>query len=128
MSIKSREIVNTYNLLTTILNTSSNSIEYNILKLLLNDDEKIALKILKVGKAQDTYKQNKLSGTIRPKTASVIKNNTTPDVITCITDLSVGEYAILSYYDTDQPELHLEENKEVPQEEANNQSIETPNT
>ena len=127
MSIKSREIVNTYNLLTTILNTSSNSIEYKRLKLLLNDDEKSALKILKVGKAQDSYKQNKINGTIRPKTASVIKN-TTSDVITSIAELSVAEYAILKYDNTDQPELHLEEAKEVPQEEANNQSIETPNT
>ena len=29
----------------------------------------------------------------------------------------MGEYAILKYYNTDQPELHLEENKEVTIEE-----------
>ena len=90
-------------------------------------EKKTALKLLKEGRAQDSYKQNKINGTIRPKTASVIKN-TTPDVITSIVDLSVADYAILKYDNTDQPELHLEENKEVHQEEANNQSIETPNT
>ena len=58
MSIKSREIADKYNLLTSVLNTPCNSIEYKRLKLLLNDDEKNALKLLKVGKAQDSYKQN----------------------------------------------------------------------
>ena len=84
----SREIANTFNILTSILKTPSNSTEYKRLKLLLNDDEKIALKLLKSDLAQSSYKQNKINGTTRPKYKTL-------EIVTSVLDLTTSDYMMI---------------------------------